>query len=158
MKTAPQALVYGGHQERDARPGTENTMGIVGFAKAAALVSEATDLPRLEEQRKLILEALNEAGINYHINEGEKTYPAILNLWFPNHRAMQLLIRLDLQGICVSAGSACSAGSLEPSRILQSLRPGPAAGEESLRISFTSETSVEELLSFVKTLAQIMKG
>ena len=157
----PSPIFRGGHQEQGARPGTENLLGIIGLAEAVKLAytQRADNLVSLQAKRQLLLEELRQNKIEFEINEAASNHPGILNLWFKGQSAMKLLIRLDLLGISLSAGSACAAGSLEPSRVLVSLRgKNSPAVHESLRISFAAETSEDELRKFVHELAQIVKG
>ncbi len=157
----PAPIFLGGHQEQGARPGTENLLGIVGFAAAVKLVSEhhTENLESLAAKRQLLIEGFRQNNIAFEINEADVNYPGILNLWFKGQSAMKALIRLDLLGISLSAGSACAAGSLEPSRVLTSMRgEKSSAVRESLRISFGMETEDDDLLRFVHEMTQITKG
>lgn len=167
IKTEP--LLRGGHQERSRRAGTENVPGIVGLGQAVrelenmdshALYSHYMDL------EAELYEALDLAGIRYERNGGlsqpERSWPGIQNLYFPDILADRALIKLDLQGIEVSAGSACAAGALEPSPVLsamfgQETEEARDRLKKSLRISFGPETKKEEMNVLVRALATMVK-
>ncbi len=167
IKTDP--LIRGGHQERSRRAGTENVPGIVGLGQAVleleTMDSQALYSHYMDLERKLY-EALDLAGIRYERNGGpsqpERSWPGIQNLYFPDILADRALIKLDLQGIEVSAGSACAAGSLEPSPVLSAMYGQERAEakdrlKKSLRISFGPETTREEIDVLVRALATMVK-
>ena len=167
IRTSP--LIRGGHQERSRRAGTENVPGIVGLGQAVQEL-EAMDTrilydPYMDLEAKLY-QGLNKEGVRYARNGGasnlESSWPGIQNLYFPDILASQALIKLDLQGIEVSAGSACAAGSLEPSPVLSAMfgQETPEAKDrlkKSLRISFGPETTREEIDVLVRALATMVK-
>ncbi|MGX7106750.1 cysteine desulfurase family protein [Hutsoniella sourekii] len=154
-------LIFGGGQESGKRSGTENLAYIQGMVKAYQLAKEhqTSNQKKMEELSDYFYGLLDQAAIDYEINGDPNNKVAnIHNLYFPGHKASQLLIRLDLADIYVSAGSACSAGSLTPSRILQAYYPDQAdRWQESLRLSFGPHTQFEELDQFVDTLEKILK-
>lgn len=139
-------LLYGGHQERGLRPGTQNVPGAVGLAAALRLAlqeyaSESVRLARLRERL--------EDGILTHIpgtrvNAAQASrLPHISSVSFDGLDGESLLLALDLRGIAVSTGSACTAGSTEPSHVLQAM--GAAhSGEGTLRFSLGHSTSEED--------------
>lgn len=140
-------LLYGGHHERDRRPGTENVSGIVGLGRAAELASA-----RLEENamrmRELRDHLESEVTCRLHgvaINGSKQRVPNITNLRFHGVDAESLLIALDLKGIAVSTGSACSSGSLEPSHVLSAMGLGREDVRASLRFSLSAYTTREEI-------------
>jgi cysteine desulfurase len=147
---APQIL--GGSQEGGLRAGTENVAGIVGFARALELASR--ELP--EEARRLAsLRDRFEAGVlaavpGVAVNAaGAARLPNLSSLAFAGVSASDLLVHLDLAGVAVSAGSACSAGSTTPSHVLTALGLPTWAARGTIRFSFgklTSEQDVEALL------------
>lgn len=162
-ETVPLApLIHGGAQEAKRRAGTENLAGIAGLAKAVELLSPEEKGSRKEKYQlfqKTILEALAKAGINYQVNGClENKLAHILNLWLPEVASELLLMNLDLQGIAVSTGSACSAGTVKPSIILEAMygKQHPAA-KESIRISFGLNNSIEEIQKFTEVLIQIIE-
>ncbi|CZQ95082.1 aminotransferases class-v pyridoxal-phosphate attachment site [Trichococcus palustris] len=151
--------IHGGSQENNHRAGTENTPYIRGFAKAVEMTllhrSEANQCKR--DLRDYFLSSLEKAGIPFQINgDYPNGVPHILNMWLPGMRSDKLLIQCDLKGIMLSAGSACTAGSLEPSHVLEAMfgKENPRAAE-SLRISFGKANTKEEIDTFIALLASI---
>ncbi|SDC19704.1 cysteine desulfurase family protein [Shouchella lonarensis] len=133
-------LLYGGEQEQKRRAGTEDVPGIVGFAKAFAITAEEQDIRKQHYMtlRQALLTILAREGVSYEINgTSERTLAHILNIHFPKVKTETLLAQLDLAGIAVSGGSACTAGTLEPSHVLQSMygKQSPRV-QGSIRISF----------------------
>ena len=155
-------FVYGGGQENQLRSGTENVAYILGMAEALNLAFQ-----ELQDQyhqskffRKIIIESLNIHEIAYEINGDPKQHvPHVLNVWFPDYDASQLLIKLDLNDIYVSAGSACSAGSVKDSDILKAYYPTDSdRWHQSIRISMGYQTTETDINLFIQSLIQIMKG
>jgi cysteine desulfurase len=141
-------LFYGGHHERDRRPGTENVPGIVGLGRAAELarIHLGARAARLRDLRDYFeREALGRipgARIN---GDPERRIPNVSNLSFQGVDGESLLIALDLKGIAVSTGSACASGSLEPSHVLTALGLTREQVRGSLRISLGAYTTREEI-------------
>ncbi|HLR08295.1 MAG TPA: cysteine desulfurase family protein [Bacillota bacterium] len=114
-------IQFGGEQERKRRPGTENLPGIVGFQKAVELAVMQRDkrTQQYAHFRSLFLETLSNNGIDYNINgDLDHSVPSIVNISFPGTQVEALLANLDLEGVAASSGSACTAGSVEPSHVL----------------------------------------
>jgi cysteine desulfurase len=130
VKLSP--LFYGGEQERKRRAGTENVAGIVGFAKAVEIAQE-TMLHKQQEyrlMREAMLSIFAESGISYYVNGNQDhCLPHIVNVAFPGTNVESMLVNLDLAGIAASSGSACTAGSIDPSHVLVAM-----FGKESERI------------------------
>lgn len=148
-------LIYGGGQERGLRSGTENTAGIVGFAKALEISEK---LKKSENKRLVLLQ-------KYLIKEIKKSIPeAILNgpeiLRLPNNVNFSfkgvdgeaLLLYLDAQGFAVSTGSACASTSLDPSHVLLAIGLSKADAKASVRISLGRTTKKQDLDSLLKVL------
>lgn len=152
-----QAQILGGGQEQGRRAGTENTPGILGFEKAASLAFKNMEnfTRQMQTLQDTLYKSLKEHGIAYERNG--IGLPWIQNIWFKGLRSDRALVWLDLEGIEVSAGSACSAGSLEASRILQSMYGGGQRLTESLRISFGPQTRVSDIAFFVDKIARRME-
>lgn len=133
-------IIHGGDQERKRRAGTQNTPAIAGLAKAVektvAGMSERIEM--YLRDRRLLLQTLDEAGADYCVNgNSEHFLPHVLNLYFPGTNIETLLAKLDLAGVAVSSGSACTAGSVEPSHVLTAMfGEGAPQTRGSLRISF----------------------
>ena len=133
-----------GGQERGYRGGTENLPGAMGFAAA---LEEPEDLDRLEALRAWLDAEIVGAG-GYRVPPDAFTNPAIGAYRMPGVPASVQLIKLDMAGISVSAGSACSSGSMRPSHVLSAMGTNPAAAGELVRVSFGRHTSMAELERF----------
>jgi len=150
-----QPIIHGGGQERNMRAGTENIYGIVGFAKALELADQ-----ELEKDRAHILslklymaEALQQQVPELLFNgdwNGESLY-TVLNVSFPrNEKTEMLLMALDMQGICVSGGSACSSGADVGSHVIRALRSTPSVP---IRFSFSKYNTKEQIDEVLRVLA-----
>ena len=150
-----QPLAAGGGQERGRRGGTENVAGIVGLGAAirlasARLSSEAARLAGLRDRFEAGLLA-RLPGARIHAANGSRL-PTATSAVFPGTEAETLVAALDLEGIAVSAGSACHAGTTSPSRVLLALGLSPAEARATLRFSFgrgSREEDVDRLLEAV---------
>lgn len=157
----------GGSQERRRRGGTINVPGVIGFAKALELaVSEMDEnTTKFNTLRKLLLTQLDEKlkGCSYKINGPESDgVPHILNLSFTDEQGKgidgeMLLLNLDIEGICVSNGSACTSGAVEPSHVLTGLGIEEKAAKSSIRVSFGKKNTEEDVLYFVEKLDSVLK-
>lgn len=152
-------LLLGGEQEEKRRAGTENLAGICGLAKAVEILTleerEARNKKYLDFQQ-LILDKLTENEIEYAIN-GDLTnkLPHVLNLRIPGIVNDLLLMKLDLQGFAISIGSACTAGNIEPSHVLEAMYgKGTPFLKESIRISFGYGNTEEEVQRFADGLVK----
>lgn len=116
-----QPYTYGGEQERKRRAGTESVPAIAGFAEAVK-IAEQTMVDRGQQYRgykDTILAVFNQVGLQYELNGYlEQSLPHVLNISFPGTNVESMLVNLDLTGIAASSGSACTAGSIEPSHVL----------------------------------------
>ncbi|MBU4486905.1 MAG: cysteine desulfurase [Candidatus Delongbacteria bacterium] len=148
---------YGGHQESGMRTGTENIQGIVGFAKAAeiALNEMNDDIPRITKLRnklyKLISKGLDNIILNSDLENG---YGGILNLTFKGIEGEAVLLSLDLEGIAVSTGSACSTGQINPSRVLLSIGRTAEEAQSSIRFSVGRFNTDEEIEIAAKSVIE----
>ena len=152
------SLLLGGAQENEHRAGTENIPAILAFEKAIQLNIEKREenYKRLSNLKTSFIEGLNHLNIEYAINgDVEKSLPHILNIHFPSVRSDMLLIKMDLNGVAISAGSACSAGSIEPSHVLVAMY-GEEAEEinHSVRFSFGLGNTEAEIEQVVELLAK----
>lgn len=142
-------LIIGGHQERNRRSGTENVSGIVGMGKAAELALR--DLGKEQERVRCLRDRLEKsllvAGcrVNGH---REKRLPNTLNVSFEFLEGEAILVLLDEYGICASTGSACTAGSVEPSHVLRAMRVPSNWLQGAVRFSL-SHYNTEEEVDFV---------
>lgn len=147
--TRCEPLLFGGSHERQRRAGTENVAGIVGLGKAAeialAALTDGTDeriavlRDRLE---KGLLTTVDECGVN---GEGQPRVPNTTNLYFDHLEGEALVIALDLKGLAVSGGSACSAGSTDPSHVLDAMGLPPSRSHASLRFSLSRLSTEEDI-------------
>jgi cysteine desulfurase len=139
---------FGGHAERERRPGTENVPGIVGLGKAAELSREllAEDTVRIRALRdrleSALLDRIPGAGVS---GDRASRVPNTTNITFPGAGGEALLISLDLQGIACSTGAACSSGSTEPSHVLLAAGLLADAARSSLRFSLGRRTTPDEI-------------
>lgn len=155
------SLVLGGDQETKRRAGTENVPGIVGFGEAIAEMQKL-DKQQLQKRyaqfQQMIIAELQQAGVKFEVNGGIGKHVShhVLNLHIVGVPSPVLLTKLDLAGFAVSAGSACTAGSLEPSHVLIACfgKDSPRISE-SMRISFGRFTTAAEVRAFAAALVKI---
>ncbi len=152
-----QPLLHGGEQEEKRRAGTENLAGVCGMAKAVELLTEAEREKRqklYEQFTQKVLTTLDQAGVDYHVNgDLNNKLPHVLNLRFTGIVNDLLLMKLDLKGIAVSTGSACTAGTIDPSHVLEAMYgEGAIEVKESLRVSFGYGNTMEQVDYFAEQL------
>jgi cysteine desulfurase len=146
--TRLRQLFYGGHHQRGFRPGTENVTGIVGLGKAAeiarkSLAENAQRICALRDQlQQDLLQRVPQSRVNSGV--GPRT-PNTTNLVFPGVEGEALLIALDLRGLAVSTGAACSSGAVEPSHVLTAIGLPPEEARASLRFSLGRHTSAADI-------------
>jgi len=153
-------LLHGGGQEFGLRSSTVNLPSIVGFGKAAEICQREMkkETERIEKLRNFFVKEILSQIKGVHLNgHPEKRVPHIVNFWLEGIEGESLVLRLDLEGICVSTGSACSSFSLEPSYVLLALGLKPWQAHGSLRFSFGRLTKKEDLIFTVKTLKKIVE-
>jgi cysteine desulfurase len=146
--TVLKPVMTGGGHERNRRPGTENVAGIAGFGMAAKLAREglASEMPRVAALRDRLENGLRSSIEFIHINgENVARLPTTSNLMVDYAEGEGLVISLDLKGVAVSTGSACSSGSLEPSHVLTAIGKNPDEAHGSLRISLSAMTTPEDI-------------
>ncbi len=153
-------LLYGGHHERDRRPGTENVTAIVGLGKAAEVaLTRMEEMDRVRGLRDYFEQELRARISDVKINAGEVVRaPVISNITFRRIDGEALLIALDLRGIAASTGSACSSGSLEPSHVLTAMGLRRKDVLASLRFSLSRETTREEIDYTLRAIEEIVPG
>lgn len=151
-KLRPQ--LFGGHQQRGRRPGTEPVALAAGLV--AALEHAATNLAanadKVTSLRAAFLERLT--GLEFVLNSPPDGLPHILNISFPGCRSELLLMALDLAGVACSTGSACSSGSLLPSPVLEAMAVPPEVLASAMRFSFSPSLSVEDVLTAADRVAE----
>ncbi|QKX51765.1 cysteine desulfurase [Planococcus glaciei] len=152
-------LLYGGEQERKRRAGTENVPAIMAFAKAVQISLETMDQKQTAYQgyKEIFKNILGEEGVEFKEN-GTNQMPHVLNLSLPGIEIESFLVNLDLAGISASSGSACTAGSIDPSHVLVAMY-GERAEElrNSIRFSFGIGLSEEQITEAAQKTAQISK-
>ena len=158
-----EPLTYGGSHERGIRPGTENIPGIAGFAKALELAVNERD----SENRFLAgLRDKLEKGIEESIPEvlfnGRKSQrlPGTSNISFPGVDGEALLFSMDLEGISVSTGSACTSGEVQPSHVLVAMGVDPNVAQSSIRFSMgygTGEDAVDHVLKVMPPIVERLR-
>lgn len=162
--TILRPLMYGGHHERDRRPGTENVAGIVGLGAAAEIArthlgEESSRLAALRDR----LEAGIVAGVPRVAVNGDRAHrvPGTTNLAFDYLEGEGFVIAMDLRGIACSTGSACSSGSLEPSHVLSAIGLKPEQARASIRFSlgrFNNEEDVDTALRILPTVVEQLRS
>lgn len=154
----PQILIDGGAQERGMRAGTENVAGIVGLAsavkRAKATMEQRTE--RLTRLRNRLIDSLSKIERSRLNGDREKRLPGNINMCFEGIEGEALLLRLDLMGICASSGSACTSGSLDPSHVLLAIGLPHEIAHGSLRLSFSDETTEEDIDYIAKCVPQVV--
>ncbi|HET6147351.1 MAG TPA: tRNA 2-thiouridine(34) synthase MnmA [Polyangia bacterium] len=158
-------LLAGGHQERERRPGTENLAGIVGFGVAARLArAELADT----EARVRGLRARLERGLRtipemriHGDPVAERRLPGTINVGFGGAVGQWVAIGLDLEGICVATGAACSSGSLEPSPVLRALGLPAERAAQGVRLALgrtTTGSEIDRLLDLLPGVVARVRG
>ncbi len=145
---AIEAIIHGGGQQFGLRPGTENVAGAVALGRAAALAAaeQVTQAERLRGLRDRLIEQLRDRVPDLVVNgESAPRAPHIANIGVPGADSEALLMHLDLAGIAVSSGSACSTGAVEPSHVLVAMGVPRPLALGSIRISLGHETTAAEL-------------
>src|SRR6266436_3676055 len=147
--TRLQPLFYGGRHERSRRAGTENVPGIVGLGKAAELALEAfgrgNDQKMSAQRDRLqqgILAQVEEAAVN---GDGAPRVPNTTNIYFDHIEGESMVIALDLKGLAVSTGAACSSGAIEPSHVLTAMGLRSDRARASIRFSLGKQNTDDEV-------------
>jgi cysteine desulfurase len=156
-------IITGGGQEFGVRSGTENVPLVVGFAKAAELAAAARkgEAKRLAALTQYLIKGIKKTSrkdevngpLGSHIISTKNALPSIVNVYFPDRSAEDMIVRLDLSGIAVSAGSACRARASVPSYVIRALGYSEVRAKSSIRISFgrnTTKTEIIRLIAAVK--------
>jgi cysteine desulfurase len=147
--TRLQPMLYGGRHERSLRAGTENVPGIVGLGKAAQLARAAFDsgddkkmAAMRDRLQQGILAGLDEAGVN---GDSAARVPNTTNIHFDHIDGEAMVIALDLKGVAVSTGAACSSGAIEASHVLLAMGLRPDQARASIRLSLGKQTVDEDI-------------
>ncbi|MBC1517747.1 cysteine desulfurase [Listeria welshimeri] len=152
--------MHGGEQERKRRAGTENLAGICGFSAASSIMNNERELKKEEyvSFKKRMAEIWRSADIDFEVNGLEAhTLPHVFSVRFKGVSIEQLLMNLDMEGIAVSSGSACTAGTVDPSHVLVALfgESHPAI-QETVRISFGLGNHLEEVETAATKISEVV--
>jgi cysteine desulfurase len=156
--TLIQPQIYGGSHERQRRAGTENLPGIVGVGKAAELAKHwlesggAAEMSAMRDRlQNAVLNAMDDVGVN---GLGAPCVPNTTNLWFDHVEGEALVIALDLKGLAVSSGAACSSGAIEPSHVLLAMGVPHQRARASIRLSLGKQTTQEDIDFAIKIIPE----
>lgn len=154
--------LHGGQQERKRRAGTENLAGIVGMGEAVrlAVLEREAKWQQITDMRAAMLNVFQaELGAECYVMNSpvEHGLPSILNVSFPGVMAERLLMNLDMQGIAASSGSACTAGALQPSHVLQAMHLPAERVQSAIRFSFSGHNTLEEVVLAANKTAEVVK-
>ena len=154
-----EKFIDGGHQERNKRAGTENVANIVGLAKALEMAYDKLEEHTLKISQlrdyyeNCVKESLPNIKINGDIND---RLPGNSNISFIGVNGQDLLLNLDMMGICVSSGSACTSGSINASHVLMALGLDEDIARSSIRVSIGKYNTKEDIDYLVKNLIEIV--
>jgi cysteine desulfurase len=169
--TLIQPQIYGGSHERQRRAGTENLPGIVGLGKAAEISKQwllspaptsdgdgapasggSAEMAAMRDRlQDAILSAMEDVGVN---GLGAPRVPNTTNLWFDHIEGEALVIALDLKGLAVSSGAACSSGAIEPSHVLLAMGLPHQRARASIRVSLGKQTTNEDIDFAIKVIPE----
>lgn len=148
-------IMEAGHQERGRRPGTENTLGIIGFGAAAAN-ADLGDWPRVAALGDKLEAGLRALGARIH-GDDKPRVGGTINAAFPGALGETIVMALDLAGISISTGAACTSGSIQPSAVLLGLGMTPDQAREGVRFSLGRTTEEGEIEEVIRTLPDIVE-
>lgn len=158
--TLLRPMIYGGRHERSRRAGTENVPGIVALGKAAELAlagfgnAEVSRMSRLRDRLQSgLLAACDEASVN---GDGAPRVPNTTNIIFNHIEGEALVIALDLKGLAVSTGAACSSGAIEPSHVLTAMGLRPDQARASIRFSLGKQNTDEDVDFALQLVPQVV--
>jgi len=158
--TVLEPILHGGRHERSRRAGTENVPGIVALGKAAELAAKGLSdgtIEQIEAMRdrieKTILPNTQATGVN---GQGAPRVPNTTNIYFDYIEGESLVIALDLKGLAVSTGAACSSGAIEPSHVLTAMGLRPDRARASLRFSLGKQNSEQDVEFALSLLPEVV--
>lgn len=159
LDTTP--VLFGGEQERKRRAGTENIPAIVAFSEAVLIAQQAMEqnIVNYSTYATIMTDVFNQRDVTYEMNvRSAEKLPHIMNVSFPGTDIESLLVNLDMAGIAVSSGSACTAGSLDPSHVLTAMF-GESSSKlrNSVRFSFGLGLTEETIKEAAEITAEIVK-
>lgn len=157
-----EPFMHGGEQEHLRRAGTENIPSIIGLAQAVKDLTPANKKAKREKLQSLkatLIADLKANKVDFVINgpQPDQALPHVLNIWIKGLPSTLALMNLDLKGFAVSAGSACTAGSLEPSHVLTAITGDQDAPQisESLRVSFGDQNTEESVHLLAQAITEV---
>ncbi len=153
-------LFYGGSHEKKRRPGTENVAGIVGLAKALEIAGRrmADDSARLGALTDYFIEAVLARIPHTHLNSPRRNrLPQVANLSFTGAEGESIVLSLDIEGVAVSSGSACTSGATEPSHVLVAMGIDRIVAQGAIRFSLGRSTTKEQIDRVLKVLPPIIE-
>ncbi|MFH1352910.1 MAG: cysteine desulfurase NifS [bacterium] len=158
--TKIQPLLHGGYHEKNKRAGTENVPAIVGFGKACSIASNEMEKEkfRLTNLRDNLCSGISEKIDKVYLNgHPGKRLPNTLNMSFGFVEGESIILNLDMKGISVSSGSACTSGALEPSHVLKAMRVEPALAQGSVRFSLGKDNTEKDIEYVIGALPEIIE-
>ena len=162
--TRLENLVHGGSHERNRRAGSENVPAIVGLGSAAQIAKTNREVyvGHLDHLTRKLRDGLHK-GLDglYENGHPEHCLPGTLNISFEFVEGESLILRLDMEGICVSTGSACTSGSMEPSHVLAALGIKPQLAQGTVRFSLgrdNTEAEIDEVIEKVPKIIEQMRA
>jgi cysteine desulfurase len=159
VKFSPR--LFGGEQERKRRAGTENVPSVTGFLEAVKIAQVEKEVRRekYSQLKEMLITTLKTKQIEFEINGNlETSLPHVLNLSFPGTQVEAMLVNLDLAGIAVSSGSACTAGTIDPSHVLVAMFGEKSDKlKNSIRFSFGYTNTVEQIKKTGEEIAKIVQ-
>jgi cysteine desulfurase len=159
LKFSPR--LFGGEQERKRRAGTENVPSVTGFLETVKIAQAEKEVRRekYSQLKEMLITTLKTKQIEFEINGNlETSLPHVLNLSFPGTQVEAMLVNLDLAGIAVSSGSACTAGTIDPSHVLVAMFGEKSDKlKNSIRFSFGYTNTVEQIKKTGEEIAKIVQ-
>lgn len=150
-----EPFIKGGEQEKNRRAGTSFVMG--AYSMGIAFDKTIEEREKIGKLKKYFLKELSSTGIDYEVNGSiENSSDHIINIYFPDFKSDFLLTYLDIKGICASAGSACRAGALEPSRVITNIYDEDRA-LHSVRFSFGFKNELSDIDYLMEVLREVIK-
>jgi len=157
--TRMRPILYGGHQEKGRRPGTENVAGIIALGRASGLAIDLLkDVSGIKRLRDKLEKGILSHFKNSHLNgDKDQRVPNTTNIGFEYIEGEAILLYMDHKGIAASSGSACSSGSLEPSHVLRAMGVPFTSAHGSIRYSlsrYTTEDEIDYVLSVIPDVVE----
>ncbi|MFC2061932.1 cysteine desulfurase family protein [Elusimicrobiota bacterium] len=159
-RTKVTQLVFGGHHEKGIRPGTENVAGIAGLGKAAEMAVKDMDKKngKLLELKNKLKKGIESNIKNVKVNgHPERCLANTLNISFENVEGESIIMMLDMEGVGVSTGSACTSGTLESSHVLGAMGVDPVMSQGSIRFSLGKYNTEQEIDYVIEKLPPVIE-